>query len=262
MNIKAKSIPEITVVIPSYNQSNYLGSAINSVLLQDLAVELIVMDGGSIDGSMSVLEKYKNELTYWQSEKDSGQAAAINNGMKYGSAPYVCWLNSDDLFLPGGLRALLNAIKEDDKAPFVYGNVFTDSEFSGSREPTAVEKFDENRLANKCIISQPGTLIRRSAWEALDGLDAQYHMSMDYDLWWRLYKNFSSPRYISDFVAVNRDHQSTKTRNNRREHYRDSMQVVKKHYGSIPIRWWLAQPYSVWYKAFLQKVRVFFTSNG
>ncbi len=55
---------------------------------------------------MSVLEKYKNELTYWQSEKDSGQAAAINNGMKYGPAPYVCWLNSDDLFLPGGLRAL------------------------------------------------------------------------------------------------------------------------------------------------------------
>lgn len=258
MTVSNKNTPEITVVIPSYNQSDYLGSAINSVLLQDVAVELIVMDGGSSDGSLSVLEKYKTELAYWQSEKDSGQAAAINNGMKYGSAPYVCWLNSDDFFLPEGLRLLLNAIKEDDKAPFVYGNVFTDSEFSGSRKPTVVKDFDEERFANKCIISQPGTLIRRTAWEAVGGLDIQYQMSMDYDLWWRLYKRYSSPRYVPGFVAVNRDHKSTKTRNNRSKHYRESMQIVKKYYGSIPVRWWLAQPYSVWYKAFLQKALVCF----
>jgi hypothetical protein len=74
-------------------------------------------------------------------------------------------------------------------------------------------------------------------------------MAMDYDLWWRLYKQLGSLQLIDDFIAVNREHQDTKTKTQRRQHYREAIMVVRKHYGHVPLKWWLAQPYAVWFKS-------------
>jgi hypothetical protein len=74
-------------------------------------------------------------------------------------------------------------------------------------------------------------------------------MTMDYDLWWRLYKAGGAPHFVDDFVAVNRVHQATKTRNNRQLHYKEAMSLVRRHHGSVPLKWWLAQPYAVWFKS-------------
>ena len=78
-------------------------------------------------------------------------------------------------------------------------------------------------------------------------------MALDYDLWWRLYRRFGAPVFVDDYVAVNREHPSTKTGTRRRDHYREAMAVVRKHHGSIPLKWWLAQPYAVWYRSLLGK---------
>lgn len=112
-----------------------------------------------------------------------------------------------------------------------------------------VEPFNERRLSLRCIVSQPATLIRRSAWEAVGGVDASLHMAMDYDLWWRLFKTVGPLRFVDEFVAVNREHAETKTKTQRRRHYREAMEVVQKYHGRVPLKWWLAQPYSVWYKS-------------
>lgn len=197
---------------------------------------------------MEVIRKWEHLLAGWRSHADMGQAAAINEGIARGSAPYVCWLNSDDWYLSGGLAMLVNELEARREAAMVYGRSWNVVDKTGKRTPVWVEPFDERRLALRCIISQPATLIRRSAWEAVGGVDQNLYMSMDYDLWWRLHKNVGALHFLDVFVAVNREHAYTKTRTNRRQHYRESMEVVRKHYGKVPFKWWLAQPYAVWFK--------------
>ncbi len=243
--------PLVTIAVPSYNQGRFLDDALASIFSQDLAIEVFVLDGGSSDNSLDVIRKWAPRLAGWRSHADQGQAAAINEGIARGSAPYVCWLNSDDWFLPGGLKKLLTFLQENMTAPMVYGRAWNVVDGSGKRYPVWVEPFDEHRLALRCIVSQPATLIRRTAWNAIGGVDESLHMAMDYDLWWRLSRLDGSLQYIDDYVAVNREHQDTKTRTKRRLHYKEAMMVVRRHYGRVPLKWWVAQPYAVWFKSLM-----------
>lgn len=241
--------PIVTVAVPSYNQGKFLDETLTSIFLQDLPIEVFVLDGGSSDNSVEVIRKWESHLAGWRSYRDSGQASAINEGVSRGCAPFVAWLNSDDILLPGGLKKLIDCLKQCPDAPAAYGRVWNQDEENGRRSPVWVEPFDRDRLALRCIVSQPGSLIRRSAWNAVGGLDDDLHMAMDYDIWWRLCNNIGSPAFLDDFVAVNRVHSETKTKKNRRLHYREAMAVVRKHYGRVPLKWWLAQPYAVWFKS-------------
>lgn len=247
--------PLVTIAVPSYNQGRYLDEALRSVLSQELPVEVFVMDGGSADGSVRVIENWAPRLAGWRSHPDRGQSAAINEGIAQGRAPYVCWLNSDDLMLEGGLRTLLKALESAPGASAVYGRTWNQVETSGRRHATWVEPFDFERLALRCIVSQPATLIRRSAWEAVGGLDESLHMTMDYDLWWRLARHEGGLRFVDSYVAVNRIHPHTKTGLNRRRHYQEAIRVVRHHHGRVPWKWWLAQPYAVWLKSVIGRWR-------
>lgn len=242
--------PLITIAVPSFNQGRFLDNALASVFRENVPVEVFVMDGGSTDGSVEIIRNWEARLKGWRSHRDDGQAAAINEAIAMGKAPFVCWLNSDDWFVPGGLERLLAEIQSRPDVPAVYGRAWNIVEESGKRAPVWVERFSERRLATRCIISQPATLIRRSAWEAVGGVDSRLYMAMDYDFWWRLYKSFGEFGFVDSYVAVNREHKETKTRRNRRRHYAEAMAVVAKYYGRVPLKWWLYQPYSVWFKSF------------
>lgn len=246
------SKPLVTVAVPSFNQGDFLNDALASIFQQELGLEVFVLDGGSSDSSLEVIRRWEHRLGGWRSHADAGQAAAINEGIAQGQAPYVCWLNSDDWLLPQGLATLLEELESHLETPAVYGRSWTFIQKNGKRYPTWVEPFNENRLALRCIISQPATLIRRRAWEDVGGVDGNLRMAMDYDLWWRLFKLSGPLRFVDDFVAVNREHVATKTKNNRRRHYREAIAIVRKYYGRVPIKWWLAQPYAVWLKAILR----------
>ncbi|WP_158904621.1 glycosyltransferase family 2 protein [Burkholderia sp. L27(2015)] len=243
--------PLVTIAVPSFNQGRFLDDALTSIFEQDVPVEVFLVDGGSSDGSMDVIRKWEHRLAGWRSHADDGQAAAINEGIAQGQAPYVCWLNSDDWLLPGGLLTLVRGLQGYPSAPAVYGRSWNVVQKSGKRYPAWVEPFNEPRLALRCIISQPATLIRRTAWEAVGGVDGKLHMAMDYDLWWRLFKQEGPLRFLDDFVAVNREHEDTKTKTQRRRHYQEAMKVVRKYYGRVPLKWWLAQPYAVWFKSIM-----------
>lgn len=247
--------PVVTIAVPSYNQGQFLDAALASIFAQDITVEVFVLDGGSSDGSLDVIKKYADRLAGWRSHPDSGQAAAINEGVARGTAPYVGWLNSDDLLLDGGLQRLLAALQHRPDAPAAYGRVWNYVESSGAKKPIWVEPFSERRLALRCIVSQPGTLVRRAAWESVGGLNGDLRMALDYDLWWRLYKQFAPLAFVDDFVALNRDHAETKTNTQRVRHYREAMAIVRKYHGRVPLKWWLVQPYAVWLKAALNAVK-------
>jgi glycosyltransferase involved in cell wall biosynthesis len=240
--------PVVTVAVPSFNHGRYLDAALDSLFAQDIAVEVFVADAGSTDETLDVIRRREGQLLGWRSHPDAGQAAAINEAIAKGSAPYVCWLNSDDWLLPGGLARLHAALERDPAAPMAYGRAWNFVERTGNKRPVFVRPFSERWMAQLCIVSQPATLVRRSAWEAVGGVDARLHMAMDYDLWWRLYRRFGSPAFVDEFIAVNREHADTKTSTQRRLHYREAMGVVRKHYGRVPLKWWLAQPYAVWYR--------------
>jgi hypothetical protein len=244
---KKKSL--VTVVIPSFNQGVYLEKTLTSVFDQKTPVQVFVMDGGSSDNSIEIIKKWQHKLSHWRSCKDDGQSSAINEGIGLGDAPYVCWLNSDDWMLPNGLRTLLHVLENNPKTPVVYGKSWRFIEKTGKKTSTWVEPFNESRLAVRCIISQPATLIKRSAWEAVGGLDRNLHMALDYDLWWRIYREKGKFKFINKYIAVNRDHPKTKTNTQRAKHYYEAIKVVKRNYGYVPIKWVIAKPYAVWFKS-------------
>ena len=117
---KINSWPKISIIIPSYNQGEYIEEAIRSVILQNYPnLELIIIDGGSSDKTLEVLEKYSTWISFWQSNKDKGQGNAINLGFSIASGDYFGWLNSDYFYNRDAFFHLANEIRIS-KKEFYY----------------------------------------------------------------------------------------------------------------------------------------------
>jgi glycosyltransferase involved in cell wall biosynthesis len=247
--------PLVTVAVPSLNQGRFLEAALESILSQGIAVEVFVADGGSCDSSLDVLRRFAPYLAGWRSRPDAGQAAAINECIALGRAPYVAWLNSDDLYLPGGLAALVDALARQPDIPAAYGRARNIDADGRPLRWVRTEPFNPSRLARRCIVAQPASLVRREIWSALGGLDTRLDMAFDYDLWWRIYRQSGPLGCVDQAIACNRDHAQTKTRNRRARHYAEAIAVVRRHHGQVPPRWWLAWPYSVWWRGAIAWLR-------
>jgi glycosyltransferase involved in cell wall biosynthesis len=120
----SNKFPKITVITPSYNQGEFIEETILSVIQQNYPnLEYIVIDGGSSDNSVSIIKKYDDFITYWQSEPDNGQSSAINLGFKLATGDIICWLNSDDTFLPNSLNHVSFVFKKE-SFDFYYSDIY------------------------------------------------------------------------------------------------------------------------------------------
>lgn len=241
----------VTVAVPSLNQGRFLEVALTSILSQPVPVEVFVADGGSTDDTLAVLARFEDRLAGWRSYADAGQAAAINECIALGSAPYVTWLNSDDLYLPEGLVSLLRFLETHAVTPAAYGAAWNINSAGDKLGNVWTERFDASRLAVRCIVSQPASLIRREVWEPLGGLDTSLDMAFDYDLWWRIFRQNGPLGFVDQQIACNREHPHTKTRTYRRRHYQEAIAVVRRNHGRVPWKWWLAWPYAVWWRGWV-----------
>ena len=183
----------------------------------------------------------------------SGHIDYLKSAMRSGSFIAV-GLNSDDWLLPKGMSRLVKILDLNTKIPLAYGNTHNYIQAKKKYNSTWVEPFSEKRLAIRCIVSQPGVLIRKECIDSVGGIDKKLSMAFDYDLWWRLYQKYGEFKYTTEYIAVNRVHRMTKTNLNRAQHYREAMAVVKKYHGKIPIKWYLYKVYSVYYRAIVNKI--------
>lgn len=179
--------PLISIITPSYNQAEYLEATIQSVLRQDYpSIEYMIVDGGSTDGSLGIIQKYVSRLAWWVSQRDSGQAEAINKGLARAQGEYVAWLNSDDLYLPGAISQAAAALRENPRAGLVFGDAITIDPRGERLNHLAFGDWGLAELLRFRIICQPAVFMRRSVLERAGYLDPSYHYMLDHHLWLRM----------------------------------------------------------------------------
>ena len=232
--------------MPSFNQAEFLEEAAESVFEQDVdALELVVMDGGSTDGSQRVLAKlaaaHPGRLR-WHSAPDAGPASAINRAVEVAQGAIIGWLNSDDLYAPGAVSRALARFEAAPGTVMVYGegeHVDVAGRFL-ERYPTLPPETPREAWADGCPVCQPTVYFRRDAFLALGGLDTTLRASFDYEFWLRLQDAHPGRTgFVPEVQARTRMHAGTITSRFRERVALEGLQVVSRHIGPPPAHWLL-----------------------
>jgi hypothetical protein len=226
------SSPLFSVVTPSFNQGRFIRATIESVLSQDYPnVEYIIMDGGSTDETASVVKDYASRVTFI-SEKDRGQTHAINKGFRMARGNILSWLNSDDLFLPGMIRAVVDGFGEGPNAGAVYGEGYL-LDFSGQitgRFP-ATEPFNLWKLLYLSdYVLQQTVGFRRDVLDEVGYLDEDLHYVMDWDILIRIAIRYPL-KYIPTYMGCLREYPEAKSFSGGARRIRELRDMLRRHTG-------------------------------
>ena len=207
---RKKVLPKISIVIPSYNQGQYIEEAILSIIKQDYHnCEIIIIDGGSTDETINILRKYDQKITFWCSEPDNGQAHAINKGFAKATGDIIGWINSDDYYLPGYLTKVAHAFVTNKNLDFVYANSITLDERDGKFYLEYGKYLKDSFLIFGSVIFSHTAFWKK---EIHQDLDENINCAMDYELWMRLLKN-RNYKHLNYFGGVFRLHTESKSIN-------------------------------------------------
>ena len=229
--------PLVSIVTPSYNAAEFIEDTIRSVLAQDYPrIEYLVMDAGSTDGTVEILERYRGRLQF-VSEKDRGTADAVNRGFRKAKGEILAWIGADDLYLPGAVSAAVAAFTEDPAAGAVYGGGYWIDEHGRTlgRYPTRAP-YNPAMFQRECPVCQPACFMRRKAVEAVGGLDESLQSAFDYDLWIRLSRHHPF-RAIPQHLAESRMHSRNKSLGEKQSMFDECIALLSRHYGYVPMHW-------------------------
>lgn len=233
------SLPKISIVTPSFNQGEFIEETILSVINQDYPnIEYIIIDGGSTDNTVEIIKKYEKKLAYWVSEKDSGQSEAINKGFKRATGDIVCWINSDDILMPGAIDKVVKHFENDQDLDFLNGY-------------TLLIDINSNILFNYFILkqnkwyakhgvyylSQPSMFWKRHVFDTIGYLREDFHALMDKELLIRIFRSNFKIGHVEKILSAFRIHEGSKTGLKGKIWRNDSIQLYKlygKEYGQNP----------------------------
>lgn len=187
-------IPKISIVTPSFNQAKFLEQTILSIINQDYPdLEYIIIDGGSTDGSVEIIRKYEEYLTYWVSEKDNGQANAINKGFAMCTGDVLNWINSDDRLKPGALKSVAEIVRaHPDAGAWVGSCKLVDEKgvLLRTNKPRGLTRDKMAGWGNTGHFFQPSCFIARKAWDKYGPLDESLYCCFDLDLYLKIAKDY------------------------------------------------------------------------
>jgi hypothetical protein len=240
------AVPTISVVMPSLNQRPFIGEAVRSVMSQGVEdLELVVMDGGSNDGTQNELQALEQAFPgrlRWFSGPDGGPADAVHRAVREARAPLIGWLNSDDLYHPGAMRRALEHLTAHPEHVMVYGQGEHVDVHGRHLEvyPTLPPSTPIHVFADGCFICQPTAYFRRAPYIESGGLDNSLKAAFDFDLWMRLFKRHPHGiGFVDAMQASTRLHEGAITMRMRQRVALEGLQVVHRHLGAAPGHWLL-----------------------
>ncbi|NUQ81085.1 MAG: glycosyltransferase [Bacteroidetes bacterium] len=253
---------KVSIVTPSYNQAEFLERTIRSVVDQDYPdKEYIIIDGGSSDQSVSIIRKYEDRITSWVSEKDEGQSHAINKGFSKTTGDIICWLNSDDVFVPGVLSRVVEMFQKNPSVDCIYGATYTIDQHDQIRFARHELPFDFNiMLFTMNYIPQSSTFWRRSVYEKVGPLRQDLHYTMDHEYWLRFYKHGITFMYVDDFFSYYRWHGESKGTINSGKIALEKSWLRRDYADLTPFRHtyrWLYPVLNIWYRFKRQAIKIF-----
>lgn len=230
-----RPLPLVSIITPSFNQAEYLEATIQSVLTQDYPrIEYIVIDGGSTDGSVDVIQKYQNRLAFWVSEQDKGQTDAINKGFNRAKGDILAWINSDDTYNPKAVGEAVLYLMENPDVAMVYADCDFIDEQGRVIGKFASRQTDYKKLRQGYVhIPQQTMFFRAKYWKEVGPLDPSFYFAMDYDLWVRIAAR-APIKYLPGRTWANfRIHTSSKTNVNDERGWKEMLRVHYRDGGSF-----------------------------
>lgn len=240
--------PLVSLITPSYNQGQFLEQTIHSVIKQDYPkIEYLVIDGGSTDQSIEIIQKYGSRITYWVSEPDKGQAEAINKGLALAKGEIIGWLNADDMLLPGTIQLAVETFQKNPEVDVFYGHLERIDD-NGQLVPTPTlpkdrVTFSKQLVIGECLVNQPGSFWRKEIMDRVGLLNPDLHYVLDYEYWIRLALEGAIFHRVSNTVAYFRLSHSSKTVIQTAQMAREQLEILERtlHLEGLPVKTGLSQ---------------------
>jgi glycosyltransferase involved in cell wall biosynthesis len=226
---------KISIVTPSFNQGRYLRETLDSIHSgqAEVALQHWVMDAGSTDGSLSILDEFSSRgVLQYVCEPDRGQCDAINKGFQRCDGEVFCWLNSDDVFPPGVLPRIAELFARNPQLEWVTGDTRYIDAGGGYLKDGQLNHIDrEDLIRVRKHLFQPSTFWRRSLYERVQGLDQNLHYALDYDLWLRFYES-AQLQYYPETWSLTRLHADAKTSSSFQDNFLTEIcRSSRRHWG-------------------------------
>lgn len=224
-------LPLLSIIVPTLNQAKFIAQTLASIVGQCWPrTEIIVIDGGSKDGTADVVRSFGSVITHFVSEPDRGQADAINKGFRLAKGDLLAWLNSDDYYLPAMMREVAPILGDGTSPRLAYGGTIAYFEQTKETKLWSAPAFDREALRNRALIYQPSAVWTRALWEKTGELDVNQHFTLDWD-WFLRASEHGDFTAIDAPLSVYRFHADHKTGSGNPKRNQEICAFVEKHAG-------------------------------